>query len=85
MLEELINLIKQNRPKLSASSINTYVSTLKNLYFQVYPADKLEKKIEIAKFYNHKDFIDYLADIKGNIDLLNLCVSNLDKYNWDFN
>ena len=24
-------------------------------------------------------------DIKGNIDLLNLCVSNLDKYNWDFN
>ncbi|MDB5282675.1 MAG: aminopeptidase [Bacteroidota bacterium] len=23
-------------------------------------------------------------DIKGNIDLLNLCVSNLDKYKWDF-
>ena len=23
-------------------------------------------------------------DIKGNIDLLNLCISNLDKYNWDF-
>ncbi len=24
------------------------------------------------------------ADIKGNIDLLKVCVSNLDKYNWDF-
>ena len=23
-------------------------------------------------------------DIKGNIDLLNVCVSNLDKYDWDF-
>ncbi|MBL7778485.1 MAG: M42 family metallopeptidase [Chitinophagales bacterium] len=24
------------------------------------------------------------ADIQGNIDLLKVCVSNLDKYNWDF-
>lgn len=24
------------------------------------------------------------ADIRGNIDLLKICLSNLDKYNWDF-
>lgn len=81
MLEELTNLIKQNRPKLSVSSINTYVSTLKNLYFQVYPADKLEKKIDISKFYNHKDFIDYLSDVPSNkrksilSALISLCVT----------
>lgn len=25
------------------------------------------------------------GDIKGNVDLLKVCISNLDKYNWEFN
>ena len=39
------------------------------------PTRHIHSVIEMA----HKD------DIRGNIDLLKVCVTNLDKYNWEFN
>ena len=57
------DVLKENRPNLSASSLKTYCSTLRNIYKKVYPDDD---EIEIKKFSNSKDFLDMLKDVEFN-------------------
>ena len=57
------DVLKENRPNLSASSLKTYCSTLRNIYKKVYPDDD---EIEIKKFSNSKDFLDVLKDVEFN-------------------
>ena len=66
MLQDLPALILSNRPNLSQSSVNTYNSTLKNLYFAVYPEDKVNQHFDITKFYNYDDFIKHFSHIPIN-------------------
>jgi integrase len=55
-------LIKQNRPNLSDSSIKTYVSILKNLYFKVFPSDE---DISISKYDDKADeVLKYLKSVE---------------------
>lgn len=62
-MDSIEEKIKKNREKLSDSSIKTYKINLKSYYFKVYPSDK---EINIKKFDNTKDFINYLKDIPYN-------------------
>jgi len=59
-MEQIINLIKEKRPKLSSSSINTYTSLLENIYNKTYPNDKV---LHIEKFNNSKDILDMLSNV----------------------
>lgn len=56
ILEEL----KAQRPNLSASSLKTYESNLRNMYQKVYPKDK---EIDLEKFYDTKKFKNLLKDL----------------------
>jgi hypothetical protein len=57
--------LKKQRPTLSPSSLRTYTSTLKNLYFKVFDEND-EDEIDIKKFKQHKKILDYLKDVEGN-------------------
>ena len=54
--------LKENRPKLSASSLKTYKSILTNLYKKIYDSSEYE----ISKFKDYKKFIDFLKDYDGS-------------------
>lgn len=56
ILEEL----KAQRPNLSASSLKTYESNLRNMYQKVYPKDD---EIDLEKFYDTKKFKNILKDL----------------------
>jgi len=56
ILEEL----KAQRPNLSASSLKTYESNLRNMYQKVYPKDET---IDLEKFYDTKKFKNLLKDL----------------------
>lgn len=62
-MKELEEILKKNRPSLSPTSVKTYLSTLKNIYKKVYPDDD---KVDIKKYNNHKDFLNYLKDTDGS-------------------
>jgi hypothetical protein len=62
-MKELEEILKKNRPNLTATSIKTYLSTLKNIYKKVYPDDK---EVDVKKFKNHKDFLNFLKDMDGS-------------------
>ena len=56
----LAEFIKQKRPNLSPSSINTYTSLIRRLYKQVFPKDE---NIDTDKLLSHKDeVIEYLKN-----------------------
>lgn len=59
----ILTIIKIHRPNLSENSLKTYNSTLVNLYYSVYPNDKL---ISSVKFFNFDDFINFLKDTPYN-------------------
>ena len=61
-MEEIKEFINKKRPTLSASSINTYCSILKNLYKRVYGDDKYE----LNKFDDPTKTIEYLKGMPPN-------------------
>lgn len=62
-MKSIEEVLKQNRPNLSPSSLKTYISTLKNIYKKVYPDDT---EVTISKFCNYNDFLDVLKDVEYN-------------------
>jgi integrase len=59
---ELSEYIKHKRPTLSASSIVTYTSILRSLYFKVFHS----KDIDTKKFDDSKIILEYLKDVPAN-------------------
>ena len=59
---ELSEYIKHKRPTLSASSIVTYTSILRSLYFKVFHS----KDIDTKKFDDSKTILEYLKDVPAN-------------------
>lgn len=76
----LADFIKEKRPKLSQSSINTYCSLIRRLYKQVFPKDE---EIDTDKLISHKDdVIEYLKNglkPKGRATMLAAIVVCTDK------
>jgi len=62
MSKTIKDLLKENRPSLSESSLKTYNSILTNLYKKVYP----DKQLDLAKFNDQKKFLNYLSDFEGS-------------------
>lgn len=62
IVEELKEAIIERKPKISANSLKAYISTLKNLFYKIYPKDDFN----IKKFSNTKTILDYLKDIAFN-------------------
>lgn len=76
----LAEFIKEKRPKLSQSSVNTYVSLIRRLYKQVFPKDE---EIDTDKLISHKEeVIEYLMNTlkpKGRATMLAAIVVVTDK------
>lgn len=76
----LADFIKEKRPKLSQSSVNTYCSLIRRLYKQVFPKDE---EIDTDKLISHKDeVIEYLKNglkPKGRATMLAAIVVCTDK------
>lgn len=62
MNEELIKLLKEKRPNISNSSLKTYESILRNLYYKVFDS----KDIDIKKFDESNKIIKHLKDLPSN-------------------
>lgn len=54
----LKNIILEKRPNLSKTSINTYTSTLSNLYKKIWPNEELD----VYKFDDTEKVLDFLKD-----------------------
>jgi len=61
-MEEIKNKLKENRSHLSDSSVNTYSSTLKNLFYKVFPNSPFDIKL----FNKSKEILKYLEDVSPN-------------------
>jgi len=61
-MEEIKNKLKENRSHLSESSVNTYASTLKNLFYKVFPNSTFDIKL----FNKSTEIQKYLEDISPN-------------------
>lgn len=61
-MEEIKNKLKENRSHLSDSSVNTYSSTLKNLFYKVFPNSTFDIKL----FNKSKEILKYLEDVLPN-------------------
>jgi hypothetical protein len=61
-MEEIIDLVKKNRPHLSAGSIKTYKSILKNIYDKCFD----DKEYHMKHFDNDKSILKHLEDIPYN-------------------
>jgi len=76
----LAEFIREKRPNLSQSSINTYTSLIRRLFKQVFPDDK---EIDTDKLLSHKDeIINYLKNElkpKGRSTMLAAIVVCTDK------
>lgn len=74
--------LKENRPNLSANSVKTYTSILKNLYKKVFP----NTQMELDKFKNQDKFLKYLEDVEGSkrktylSALVVICGNDCEKY-----
>lgn len=78
----ILEQLKQNRPNLSASSLKTYESNLRNMYKKIFPEDKeinLEKFNETEKF---NESLKYLSPSvrKGKYSAL-FILTGLEEYN----
>jgi len=76
----LADFIKDKRPKLSQSSVNTYVSLIRRLYKNVFPKDD---EIDTDKLLTHKEeVVEYLKNVlkpKGRATMLAAIVVVTDK------
>jgi hypothetical protein len=75
------DLLKENRPTLSESSLKTYNSILSNLYKKVFP----DKALDLSKFKESKKFLNYLKDTDGSkrktyLSALVVCCPTVDEY-----
>jgi len=61
-MEEIKNKLKENRSHLSDSSVNTYASTLKNLFYKVFP----NSTFDINLFNKSTEIQKYLEDVSPN-------------------
>lgn len=61
-MDDIIDLVKKNRPHLSASSIKTYKSILKNIYDKCYD----DKEYHMKNFDNDKHILNLIEDIPYN-------------------
>lgn len=61
-MDEIKNKLKENRSHLSDSSVNTYSSTLKNLFYKVFPTSEFDIKL----FNKSKEILKYLEDVSPN-------------------
>lgn len=61
-MDEIKNKLKENRSHLSESSVNTYASTLKNLFYKVFPNSTFDIKL----FNKSKEILKYLEDVSPN-------------------
>ena len=59
---DIKKLLKEKRPSLSDSSLNTYASTLNNLYKKVFK----DKEIDVNKFDDVETIMEHLKDIPAN-------------------
>jgi integrase len=57
--EKLIELIKDKRPNIGASTIKTYTSILANLYKNVFPKDE---EMDLKKFEKDKEILEFLKN-----------------------
>lgn len=60
-MEDLDKLIRQNKPNISASSIKTYKSLLKNLYYRHHDAGS---KMNVKWFEDEDAILDILKDVE---------------------
>jgi len=63
-MQDLIDLIKKNRPNLSDSSIKTYTNCLKNLFSSVFGNTEFNYKLFFA---DYKKVLAHLNDVKFNV------------------
>jgi hypothetical protein len=56
--EQIKEVLKLRKPNLTDSSIKSYISTLKSIYWKVYPKDEFDLK----KFNNTKKFLDFMKE-----------------------
>lgn len=74
--------LKENRPKLSANSLKTYVSILKNLFKRVYP----NEEPDLRKFKDQDKFLEFLSNVEPSkrktylSALVVICNNDCDKY-----
>lgn len=61
-MSDLKDFIEKKRPNLSASSITTYASILKNLFKKVFNTDE----IDIKKFDNTEQILNFLKDVPSS-------------------
>lgn len=61
-MDAIIEKIKENRPKLSASSLKTYKSILKNMYDRCYD----DKEYSFEKFDDAEKVLEHLKEIEFN-------------------
>jgi integrase len=62
MNEEIKNKLRENRSHLSESSLNTYTSTLRNLFYKIYG----NENFDINKFNDSKNILKYLEKVEPN-------------------
>jgi len=63
-MEHLEETIRKNKPNISKSSIKTYISLLKSLYYKHHPK---ESNFDLKWFDNQDEIIDILKDKKPSI------------------
>ena len=61
-MTNLKEFIKEKRPNLSETSVNTYNSILSNLYKNVFP----DKEINLSKFDDNNEILKYIHDLPPN-------------------
>lgn len=61
-MDEIKQRLRENRNHLSESSLNTYTSTLRNLFYRIYG----NEKFDINKFNDSKEILKYLAEVPSN-------------------
>jgi hypothetical protein len=76
----IIEILKENKPNISQSSLKTYNSTLINLYYDYHPK---KNNINIKWFNNQDEIIELIKDIPNNKRILAALIAiskNNDKY-----
>ena len=61
-MEDIIEIVKKNRPHLSASSLKTYKSILKNIYDKCFE----DKEYSMDNFNKHEQVLNHLSDMPYN-------------------
>ena len=73
-MSALLNILKEKRPNLTSSSLNTYESIPKSIYRKVFPG---EKEIKIENFLDHKPFLMHLSKTPPNTSSIYLTIASI--------